>query len=246
MADQPLHPEPQQVANHVQIVGLLRRLLDAHALVHISLPGENEYWLSAVIDVHPQDGYLLLDELTPRDGNAHMTQARRVIVSAQVQGVDISFATLLLGQGMSDGLVYYRLALPEQIRYWQRRASYRARVSAAKVIPVQLQQAQHPALPGELYDISAGGVGTHHKKHSGPVPMLGTVWDQCHIQLPGGQDIHCALEIRFIGRDDRNGNLRLGGRFVDIARPQLKQVENFVATLERERLRKVRRVRENS
>lgn len=244
MADSPLNPEPQQVATRAQIAGLLRRLMDAHALVHVSLPGEGEYWLSAVIDVHAQDGYLLLDELTPHDGNARMSQARRVIVSAQVQGVDISFATLLLGSGMSDGIVYYRLALPEQVRYWQRRANYRARVGAASVIPVVLQKADHPPLAGELYDLSAGGIGTRHKKSDGAVPMLGDIWGQCRIQLPEGQDIRCALEIRFIGHDERGGSLRLGGRFVDITRPQLKQVENFVAALERERLRKVRRIRE--
>jgi c-di-GMP-binding flagellar brake protein YcgR len=245
MADTPLQSEPQHVDNHAQITGLLRRLMDAHALVHITLPGENEYWLSAVIDVHPQENYLLLDELTPHEGNARMAQARRVIVSAQVQGVDISFASQLLGQGMSDGLVYYRLAFPEQVRYWQRRASYRARVSVASVIPVVLQRADQPTLHGELFDISAGGVGTRHKKSEGAVPMLGEVWEHCRIQLPEGQDIHCALEIRFIGQSEQDRSLRIGGRFVDIARPQLKQVENFVAALERERLRKARRIRED-
>jgi c-di-GMP-binding flagellar brake protein YcgR len=245
MADTPLQPQPQHIGTHAQITGLLRRLMDAHALVHITLPGENEYWLSAVIDVHAQDGYLLLDELTPHDGNARMAQARRVIVSAQVQGVDISFTSQLLGQGTSDGLVYYRLAFPEQVRYWQRRASYRARVGAASVIPVMMQRADRATLQGELFDISSGGVGTRHKKSEGIVPMLGEVWEHCQLHLPDGQDIVCALEIRFIGRGEQSASLRLGGRFVDITRPQLKQVENFVAALERERLRKARRIRES-
>ena len=244
MADHPLDTEPQQVSAHAHVVGLLRRLMDAHALVHVTLPGENEYWLSAVIDVHPQDGYLMLDELTPHDGNARMHQARRVVVSAQVQGVDISFATMLIGSGKSDGIVYYRLALPEQVRYWQRRANYRARVGVASVIPVVLQRADRATLHGELFDLSAGGVGTRHKQSGGTVPMLGEVWEHCRLQLPEGHDIACALEIRFIGHDERGGNLRLGGRFVDITRLQLKQVENFVAALERERLRKARRIRE--
>jgi c-di-GMP-binding flagellar brake protein YcgR len=235
--------EPQQVTLPVQVAGILRRLLDAHALVHVSLPGETEYWLSAVIEVHPAQGYLLLDELTPRDGNAALQRARRVIVSAQIQGVDISFSANLIDAGQNDGLAFYRVALPESVRYWQRRASYRARVSAALVIPVTLAQSEGPVLNGELYDISAGGLGTRHRDPKGLAPLLGEVWEACRIRLPDAQEVKCGIEIRYIGQDERNGQLRLGGRFVDITRPQLKLIESFVACLEREHLRKMRRTR---
>lgn len=235
--------EPQHVTQPVQIAGILRRLQDAHALVHVSLPGGNESWLSAILEVHPTLGHLIIDELTPRDGNALLLKARRVIVSAQIQGVDISFAANLIDSGASDGVNFYRVALPESVRYWQRRASYRARVSAALLIPVTLRQGDELVINGELFDISAGGIGTRHRERHGPVPLLGEVWEDCRIQLPEMQEVQCALEIRYVGQDERSGHLRLGGRFVNITRPQLKLVETFVAHLERENLRKIRRTR---
>jgi c-di-GMP-binding flagellar brake protein YcgR len=235
--------EPQQVTLPMQIAGILRRLQDAHALVHVSRPGDHESWLSAVLEVHPTEGYLLLDELTPRDGNALIRDANRIIVSAQIQGVDISFATRLLEAGVSDGLAIYRVAVPDNVRYWQRRASYRARVSAANVVAVTLAQNSELVLEGELYDISSGGIGTRHRRPRGIVPLLGETWSQCEIKLPRNEIIRCALEIRFVGQDARTSHLRLGGRFIDISRPSLKAVEAFVAHLEREQLRRKRRAR---
>ena len=238
----PALQEPQYVSQPVQVAGILRRLQEAHALVHVSMPGGNETWLSAILEVQPTQGYLLLDELTPREGHAILMKAGRLIVTAQIQGVDISFAASLLGTGTSDGLAFYRVQIPEGVRYWQRRASYRARIGAAMVIPVALQNGEGMVQNGELYDISAGGIGTRHKSAKGPVPLLGEVWQECRIKLPQ-QELVCALEIRYVGQDSRTAQLRLGGRFVDITRPQLKAVETFVAHLERENLRKRRRTR---
>lgn len=236
-------PEPQQVTLPVQIAGILRRLQDAHALVRVSLPGDGETWLSAILEVHPTDGYLVLDELTPREGNALLRDASRLVVSAQVQGVDVSFATRMIEAGFSDGMALYRVAMPEKVRYWQRRLSHRARVSAASLIPVTLEHNEGMVLKGELYDISAGGIGTRHREKHEMLPLLGDIWPKCSIVLPGNENVVFALEIRYVEEDPGGKILRLGGRFVDIARPALKAVEGFVAHLERENLRKMRRTR---
>ena len=157
--------------------------------------------------------------------------------------MDISFAANLIESGASDGAAFYRLALPESMRYWQRRASHRVRVSAATVIPVTLRNEDGRSLAGELYDISIGGIGTRHKSAQVP-PLLGEVWNECRLTLPGNPEVRCALEIRYVGQDAPGGHLRIGGRFVDIGRAQLKAVENYVAHLEREQLRRRRRTRD--
>ena len=234
--------EPQHVNQPVQIAGILRRLQDAHSLIHVSLPGQGDSWLSTIIEVQQTRGQLLLDELSPREGNGALQRARRAIVSAQIQGVDISFATRLIETDQADGLLFYRMALPDMIRYWQRRSSFRARVSAATVIPVELQRDDGVRLSGELLDISVGGIGTRHKTAKG-APLLGEIWQSCRIVLPDRQQIACALEVRYVGTGERS-SLRIGARFVEIERHDLKLAENLIAHLEREQLRKRRRTRD--
>lgn len=235
--------EPQYITDPVQIAGILRRLHEGHAMVHVSLPGSNESWLSAIIDVQPTTGQVLLDELTPREGNIALRNSGRLIVNAQIKGVDISFATSLVGTGSEDGLLFYRVALPQGVRYWQRRASYRAQVGAALSVPVTLNHSDGLVLTGELVDISAGGIGTRHKDTKGIVPLIGELWADCHIVLPDGHEIQCTLEIRNVGHEGRSGKVRIGSRFIDLDRGQLKNIEAFVAHLERENLRKRRRLR---
>lgn len=236
--------EPQHVNHPVQIAGILRRLQDAHALIHVSLPGQGDSWLSTIIEVQQSNGQLLIDELSPREGNGALQRVRRAIVSAQIQGVDISFATNLIESDEADGLLFHRMAMPDMVRYWQRRSSFRARVGASAVIPVQLEREDGLQLGGELFDISVGGIGSRHKATTGVLPLLGEIWEECRITLPDRQQITCGLEIRYVGAGERNG-LRIGARFVDIQRANLKLVENFIAHLEREALRKRRRTRES-
>jgi len=239
-----MHEENEFITLPAQIAGVLKRLQEAHVLLRITIPGENQAYLSALLEVHPVDGYLLLDELNPPEGNAALQRARRLGVSAQLRGVDISFTTDLIDTGSSAQIAYYRLAMPQGMRYQQRRTSYRARISLARMIPVLLTRDDGTTLEGQLFDISVGGIGTHYKPGKTIDIQQGGVWDECIIRLDGTQEIRSALEVCFIGEDSRSRQLRLGGKFLNLARPQIKIIENFVAALERDWLKKLRRERD--
>ena len=239
-----MHEENELITLPAQIAGVLKRLQEAHVLLRITIPGENQAYLSALLEVHPVDGYLLLDELNPPEGNAALQRARRLGVSAQLQGVDISFTTELLDAGSSAQIAFYRLAMPRGMRYQQRRTSYRARINLARQIPVLLAREDGVTLEGQLYDISMGGIGTRHKPGKTNEVQQGEVWSECIIQLDGKQEIRSAIEVCFIGEDSRSRQMRMGGKFLKLARPQIKIIENFVAALERDWLKKLRRERE--
>jgi c-di-GMP-binding flagellar brake protein YcgR len=238
-----MHEENELITLPAHIAGVLKRLQEAHVLLRIAIPGENQAYLSAMLEVHPVDGYLLLDELNPAEGNAALQRVRRIGISAQLQGVDISFTTDLIDTGSSAQIAYYRLAMPKTIRYQQRRTSYRARINLARVIPVTLTREDGVVLEGQLYDISVGGIGTRHKQGKADDIRQGAVWEECRIRLDGEHEIRSPIEVRFSGEDRRSRQLRVGGRFLSLTRPQIKIVENFVAALERDWLKKLRRER---
>jgi flagellar brake protein len=238
-----MHEEKELITLPAHIAGVLRRLQEAHVLLRITIPGENLAYLSALLEVHPVDGYLLLDELNPAEGNAALQRARRIGVSAQLQGVDISFTTNLIDTGSSAQIAYYRVTMPQAIRYQQRRTSYRARIGLARVIPVLLTREDGVILESQLYDISVGGIGARHKPGIAHDVRQGAVWEECLIRLDEEHEIRSALEVCFIGEDSRSRQTRLGGKFLNLTRPQIKTIENFVATLERDWLKKLRRER---
>jgi c-di-GMP-binding flagellar brake protein YcgR len=238
-----MHDENERITLPAQIAGVLRRLQEAHVLLRITIPGENQAFLSALLEVHPVDGYLLLDELTPAEGNVALLRARRIGVSAQLQGVDISFTTDLMDTGSSAQIAYYRMTMPQAVRYQQRRTSYRARINLARVIPVLLTREDGVVVEGQLYDISVGGIGSRHPVGKAHDIQQGATWEECRIRLDGDHEIRSALEVRFIGEDARSRQMRVGGKFLNLARPQIKIIENFVAALERDWLKKLRRER---
>jgi len=238
-----MQEENEFITLPAQIAGVLKRLQEAHVLLRITIPGENQAYLSALLELHPLDGYLLLDELNPTEGNAALQRVRRIGVTAQLQGVDISFTTELLDTGSSEQIVFYRLAMPKGLRYQQRRTSYRARINLARDIPVLLTRADGVTLEGQLFDISVGGIGTRHKPGKTDLVQQGEVWGECIIRLDGKQEIRSALEVCFIGEDSRSRQMRLGGKFLKLDRLQIRIIENFVAALERDLLKKLRRER---
>lgn len=237
--------DAQVVTNPEYIASVLRRLQEAHTLLTVVVPGDNQAYLSVMLELHPADGYLLLDELNSAAGNLGLLQARRFSVHAQLNGVDINFTTELQSAGHHVQAGYYRVKLPGSMRYRQRRASYRARISLAHVVPVLLTREDGTTLNGELIDISTGGIGTHHKNAAPEKLHQGGVWDECLIRLPGhADDIRSPLEICFAGEDRRSHKLRVGGKFLNLAPAQIKVIENFVAAIEREWLKKKRRERD--
>jgi len=239
-----MHEENDHITQPAQIAGVLKRLQEAHVLLRITIPGENQAYLSALLEVQLVDNFLLLDELNPPEGNAALQRVRRIGVSAQLQGVDISFTTELMDVGSSAQVAFYRLAMPKSMRYQQRRSSFRARINLARVVPVLLAREDGAALEGELFDISVGGIGTRHKPGKATEVRQGEIWDDCIIRLEGSQEIRSAIEVCFIGEDSRSRQMRLGGRFIKLAPQQTKIIENFVAALERDLLKKLRRERE--
>lgn len=228
----------EKITNAGYIASLLKRVQESRALLSVTVAGSDEIYNSAVIAVDPAEHYLLLDELNPPDGHARFLQSGRLHAHTRMQGVDVSFAGTLLEARDDKGIAMYKIALPAVVNYRQRRASFRAHVGAGLAVPVALSDADTERLDGVLCDISAGGIGARVKDKASTHLAQGGTFSDCHITLPHGETVHCALEVRFVAADANHRTLRFGGRFVDLDRMQAKLVEQFIAALEREHMRK--------
>lgn len=221
------------------IAGLLKRIRDGHSLLTVSIRGEPETYLSAVLEVNRETGQFLLDELVPPEGHHALMRTRRAHILTNSGGVEITFSSEVLETGVESKGAFYKLAFPPVILYRQRREHYRVRVSRGHRIPLFISQKEGGRAEGELRDISAGGIGADLLVVKNLEFQPGQVIRNAQLKLFSDMLVNLSLELRFFQRDERNGNLRIGGRLLDLARAEQKIIEQFVAALDREWRRKM-------
>ena len=229
----------EKVTDPARIAGLLLRLKENRSLLRITLPGSTESFNSAILDVTPEQHYLIIDELNPVNGHQLLLEAGRLNASAQLRGVDMRFDSALESAGESKGVAFYRIALPLTLDYLQQRAHYRAKVSMAKAIEISIVRTNGETYSGYLNDISIGGIGIRFNDAQLPKMARGERIPQCHINLPTGVDIHCRIEIRFTSVSVDSSHRMIGGRFIHLNASQEAAIAQYVAALDRELAKKL-------
>jgi c-di-GMP-binding flagellar brake protein YcgR len=224
-----------------QIASLLRRIRDQRAVLNVTIPGLNNRFVSALLEVDLPRRELVMDELNPAHGHGALVRAGRCQVSATLNGVEMRFNCQLKNHGNDARLAFCRAELPQLIHYRQRRAYYRAHVSEDQRIPVGIEPRDGERLEGLLSDISVGGIGTHLELHYVLPLEQGTILPECVIELGPGETIANPIEVRFVGFEGFPRRLRLGGRFVNLSDALQRLIQRYVLTLEREWLKKRRR-----
>ncbi|MDP1707795.1 MAG: flagellar brake protein [Gammaproteobacteria bacterium] len=223
----------ERVTHGARIAGLVLRLHQKRALLSVGVPGVAERYNSTLLSVRPDNNSMLLDELIPRQGHAHLIQQRALHVQGQLRGVEIDFSSVLLEAGSKDGMAYYRVALPGTLNYAQRRSHYRARIGAGSQIRVTFMTAWGETLSGQLSDIAVGGLGA---RCNFPDTALnhGDLIPRCVIRFAPHDEISSAVEVRSVSREIQSGQWRVGVRFLDLDMATEARIARFVASLDRE------------
>lgn len=230
--------QSERISDHGRVLTLMRRILSSRALLTITIDGAREGYNSAVLELDPDDNYIILDELNPKTGHANVSRGSKFIIRARAEGVETIFRGEVQKIGSDNGVYYYQIPFPATIQYFQRRAHYRALVGIAKEISVVLTRGNDEIVTGSLHDISAGGVGIRFRKSAPKSIVEGEMIPRCVIRFPGGDEFICEVEARSI-RTSGNGNYRvLGARFSSLGAPQRNKVQHFVAELDRALLKK--------
>lgn len=221
-----------------QIAQVLRRLQEQRCLLTVQVGTATESYTSAVLEVVLEDEYLVLDELTPREGHERLKHSREIQVRAILDGIEVRFASRVAQINTEQGLPYYKVPFPERIDYPQRRQVHRVHVPLNTGYPVSLLLPDERILSGELRDISPEGIGIRVR-----IGTLDPGRDRgmraiCHLSLPQQRELVTDIEFRYI--DDplqKNRVPRLGARFVDLKGAQARRVEQFCAELARDQRR---------
>jgi c-di-GMP-binding flagellar brake protein YcgR len=228
---------PEEVTDPDQISSLLQKLHESHSLLAVRLRGIDDIFMSAIIEVSPQQRYIVLDELAPAAGAMAIKANQRVLIRSRLNNVTIEFESEVTDIGTESGLAFYRLPYPSRIHYKQRRTHFRASVPIEKQVPLQIVTPQEHTLHAELRDISLGGFSGRFR--SGYLDDLetGLHVPRCVITLPNKHKICCSVQILYLERMIGFAP-RVGARYVDLDRRDHRQLEQYIAQLDREFKRK--------
>jgi flagellar brake protein len=217
---------------------LLKTIFERHALLGLRFEQGTEAYQTAILELVPEAGYLVLDALTPLDGDERAAKLPGIRVRARLKGIDLKFASVIVQRGVVDGQPFYKVPYPVVIDYPQRRHEYRVTVPLDKQVEVRIHGDDGAAIHGEIRDLSASGFSARLL-----VGELGVFEAEdarnatCEIHLPGEGTISAAAEICHVFPSRGRAAPRVGVRFLDLEPRTERQIERWVARLDRERSR---------
>ena len=228
----------ETINDPVKIRGLIERIQASRSLISIRIPSVSGTFNSMILEIDPGSRWIMLDELHPEEGHTQFVNQRKLSVYSEFDGVDIRFDSTLLEVGMQSKIHFYKIHLPETLKYFQRRSAYRVRVLRAAEIPVIIMVADGEYAKGALYNISAGGLGVKFTRNIPKAIASGQLIPECEIRFPDGEKFVCALEARHLMSIRNNDHALLGARFLKLNTVQQRTINRFIASLERESRRK--------
>lgn len=227
------------VVNRKESIARLLQLAERRQVVlDVQWPGETERYGTAILGVYAEHGFFVLDELNPDEGHAKLLERREVHASGRLEGVPLKLSARLSEARNKDGVAFYKMELPHELLYMQRRRSHRFPQSGSP-LPFNArvkEQQEVKVLRGMVHDLSADGVGV---VFDGQIPLRrGQVLNLCQIQHPREGSIAFDLEVRHAAYLPDRQVTRMGGRMLNMEKASLRRLRAVIHALEKEFVRR--------
>jgi c-di-GMP-binding flagellar brake protein YcgR len=178
--------------NYSQLEVLQRR----HSFIEVKFPRAEQSFQSMILELHPDDSYLLIDELYPVDNRQELIEGDAAEISAQAPGVKVSFYSQLLARETIDGTPAYRMELPEEIGSSLRRRAFRIYVEREIGLAIDVRDPDGQSLEAHIVNLSSDGIKLSLHGNISKLLEKNRVLEQCVIKLPNQIDIDCSIEVR--------------------------------------------------
>lgn len=225
--------EPERIAR------LLSEIESSSPLCTIQVEGSPEEFGSSILAVNPEKNTIVLDELMPKNGNDALLRSRALKLSTFHRGIHLSFNLVGIEIGHTRGISYYKAALPERVFYPQRRRSPRLEISSFDIAFSGIAQRTGLSTAGYIFDLSRGGAGVRVPVNRGRI-QRGDKIKNCQINFDG-YVMDFDLAVRFVKPVSvGSSTVQIGGFFESISAKSQSKLSYFLASLEREEIRKLK------
>ncbi len=232
----PPDPSEESIRDPLLIDCLLRRAAAERSLVAVRLPGP-QAGMTLILGIDRESGELLIDQLAPPEADEALRRTGRLRARIRVNGAEAEFEAEVAGRREAPGGATYRLPLPSEIRYRQRRGHHRVPVPRDLAVAVRYVLGGIEA-EGRLCDVSLGGIGLETAAAGADGLAPGETIERCALLLPDRSTVAGPLEVCYVAEPAPNGAVRFGGRFTALDPRDRRRLQRFVAALERDYVRR--------
>jgi len=219
------------VTKKKEIIALLNQAHKKKAFLSVQIGNQNQFYTTALIGIYPDNGLVVLDELSPTAGHKLFLQEKKAKVTGRVNGVELRFETRLIGVGSKSNIAFYKVAIPEAMYFCQQRQSYRVSLKGANVPFFSAGDGHTPSMRGYLLNLSAGGVGVILDQKVSL--SRGDTLKICAITLPEKGDIKFTLQIDAVRDNARGGGMNFGGHFCKLSKAEQSKLQKYIAEAQR-------------
>ena len=209
-------PSEHLVTDKQQITSLLLDACSHHVLFNVRFTGLESTFSTALIGIYDEHDFIVLDELTPEEGNGLLKIKRQITLSGRLSGVLLKMSTRLIEAREKNGIAYYKVSLPENVQYRQQRKSPRIPIKGTGIPFHALRgKGNRQILRGYVNNLSRKGVGLVLIEEEITL-YRGEVLPSCIITIPDVGEVTFSLEVSFSRHDQHASITHIGGRFRDI------------------------------
>jgi c-di-GMP-binding flagellar brake protein YcgR len=207
----------------------------SRAIIDVSVAGEDRSYQSVILRVDIASGTMLIDELFPAGFVGLANQALTVKIR-RMDGSRVSFPTRIIERSRAGEVDNYRIALPANVDYKQRREVFRLDVSQDASARSEFCTADHQFCSAQVLDLSATGVRL--ELQNSIEIGVGDVLTGLDFEF-AGTHFQCQADVRHVQRD-RFGGVEIGVAFRNFPRPQQRLLERGIMQLQRRSVRRAR------
>ncbi|MFP4209272.1 MAG: flagellar brake protein [Wenzhouxiangella sp.] len=220
--------KPEPIRDQREVNGLLRRLIDTRAIIHIWHPDGHEGHLSTIIGLKPPVSIYL--DAPPESAIDLYRPGDQLQVRTRLDGTDVRFRTRLQLHSRYEGYAALLCEWPAEVHHYERRLTFRVRVTGKEAgVTLELDDGDERHR-GRLVDLSLGGFGA--LIDAGAQLSAGEVLD-CVLELQG-QQLATQAAIQSFEPIAGTRFWRLGARFLDLDPMQERRLGKLVLELERQ------------
>ena len=212
---------------------LMRRIQNSRAMLTVKVSGSENSYLSAVLDVNDEEGYIVIDELNSSAGHRALCVIKQLEISTRLADREIIFQCELAAVGEDGGVSYYKIPFPENLEHQLRRKHLRIATPRGKHLAVHLHTELEDLVTGELVDLSSGGFSALLSRESADKVKYGDLVPKCMLYLGGPEPIETELEIRYCEDKRYHSRPRLGGKFVNMAQTSERRLQRYISQIDR-------------